>query len=623
MVLQSDVLDLQAGLALVGDLSQIGSPARIYNEITNVSAANSTGRTSFSLTLPPELEFARSGTPGWTCSATGPAVSCFNDGLVIGPQVLVAPIVEITVRGILAGPTWINLAIANAADANPANNMASLRVDSTFFMDPADLTISQRLSKPTVMPGESIELTASIVNHGPDPAASMVSFHVLPADVALLRAAASAGACSGDRLVTCVIGRVPAGESRTVALTMRADGPGAFSVVSSVASPEDDPNLADNQVASVFTVGNATPPTSSRPPFGFLDLPAEGAEVAGAFAVGGWAIDDVGVAAVRIYRDAVAPETPNTLVYLGEGLRIRGARPDVERTFQGMPESDSAGWGMLVLSNLLPNRGSGPFRIHAVAVDSHGQATLLGSRLVVGRNDRSTKPFGTIDTPAQGETVSASRYLNFGWVLTPQPKRIPQDGSTITVLVDGTPVGPVLYGHRREDIASLFPDFANAESAIGFRELDFSRLSSGLHTISWVATDSGGETEGLGSRYFRVGPVPGRIGPATAGSHPPAPQLPQESLTIAQREMSPVAIDLRALTPGACDAAVFSGIDVSAAAAKPLPIGSSLDPASGMFRWQPGPGFVGRYRLAFTRRGCGDERVIAADVILFQADQRR
>ena len=456
MVLQSDVLDLQAGLALVGDLSQIGSPARIYNEITNVSAANSTGRTSFSLTLPPESEFARSGTPGWTCSATGPAVSCFNDGLVIPPPRLsVAPIVEITVRGILAGPTWINLAIANAADANPANNMASLRVDSTFFMDPADLTISQRLSlKPTVMPGESIELTASIVNHGPDPAASMVSFHVLPADVALLRAAASAGACSGDRLVTCVIGRVPAGESRTVALTMRADGPGAFSVVSSVASPEDDPNLADNQVALVFTVGNATPPTSSRPPFGFLDLPAEGAEVAGAFALTSGVIDDVGVAAVRIYRDAVAPETPNTLVYLGEGLRIRGARPDVERTFQGMPESDSAGWGMLVLSNLLPNRGnSGPFRIHAVAVDSHGQVTLLGSRLVVGRNDRSTKPFGTIDTPAQGETVSGSRYLNFGWVLTPQPKRIPQDGSTITVLVDGTPVGPVLVrppprGHR-------------------------------------------------------------------------------------------------------------------------------------------------------------------------------
>ena len=32
---------------------------------------------------------------------------------------------------------------------------------------------------------------------------------------------------------------------------------------------------------------------------------------------------------------------------------------------------------------------------------------------------------------------------------------------------------------------------------------------------------------------------------------------------------------------------------------KPLPIGSTLDPRRGIFYWQPGPGFLGEFRLVF------------------------
>jgi len=31
-----------------------------------------------------------------------------------------------------------------------------------------------------------------------------------------------------------------------------------------------------------------------------------------------------------------------------------------------------------------------------------------------------------------------------------------------------------------------------------------------------------------------------------------------------------------------------------------LPIGSSWDPASGTFAWEPAPGFLGRYRIVFS-----------------------
>jgi len=35
---------------------------------------------------------------------------------------------------------------------------------------------------------------------------------------------------------------------------------------------------------------------------------------------------------------------------------------------------------------------------------------------------------------------------------------------------------------------------------------------------------------------------------------------------------------------------------------RPLPIGSTLDSARGVFYWQPGPGFIGKYELVFLKK---------------------
>jgi len=35
---------------------------------------------------------------------------------------------------------------------------------------------------------------------------------------------------------------------------------------------------------------------------------------------------------------------------------------------------------------------------------------------------------------------------------------------------------------------------------------------------------------------------------------------------------------------------------------RPLPIGSTLDSARGVFYWQPGPGFLGDYELVFLKK---------------------
>ena len=104
-------------------------------------------------------------------------------------------------------------------------------------------------------------------------------------------------------------------------------------------------------------------------------------------------------------------------------------------------------------------------------------------------NASATLPFGTIDTPLQGGAASGSSYVNFGWALTPQPKTIPIDGSTIQVLVDGVERRHRRLQPRAADIQALFPGFKNTNGAVGFRILDTTALTNGLHTISWTVTD--------------------------------------------------------------------------------------------------------------------------------------
>ena len=157
----------------------------------------------------------------------------------------------------------------------------------------------------------------------------------------------------------------------------------------------------------------------------------------------------------------------------------------------------------MVLTNTLPSGGNGTFALQAVARSTNGKSAIIGSRTIVAKNATSTFPFGTIDTPGQGATVSGL-VTNFGWALTPQPKAIPLDGSTIDVYIDGNPVGIPSYNDYRVDIATLFPNFANSNGAVGFFQFDSSALTNGLHTISWVVRDDAGATQGVGSRFFRV-----------------------------------------------------------------------------------------------------------------------
>ncbi|HVJ26953.1 MAG TPA: hypothetical protein VM493_05395 [Vicinamibacterales bacterium] len=272
---------------------------------------------------------------------------------------------------------------------------------------------------------------------------------------------------------------LPAGNYTIVAYALRTTS-GAF----------------DSAAAVAITAGGVAAP------FGTVDTPSNDLIVAGEVAVTGWALDDAAVAKVEIMRSPVAGEGPG-LVFVGNASFVRGARPDVQAAYPSLPNSDAAGWGYMLLSNMLPNRGSVTVTLSVYAVDHAGLRTLLGTRRIIAANAASLAPFGTIDTPGQGQTVSGV-IANFGWALTPAHTSIPIDGSTIDVYVDNIFMGHPTYGLYRADIATLFPGLANSNGAVGLFSIDTTLLTNGLHTISWVVRDNAGRSSGIGSRYFRV-----------------------------------------------------------------------------------------------------------------------
>lgn len=389
---------------------------------------------------------------------------------------------------------------------------------------------------------------------------------------------------------------------------------------------------AANTLPPIIVTLKLTPNGGTLAPFGTVDTPTDHrAGVTGAVPFTGWALDDIEVTRVSICRAAAPPEIapidPNcggaAEIFVGFGVFIDGARPDVAGQFSTYPQSTRAGWGFMVLTNFLPGQGNGTFRFTMRAEDREGNWFVLGGRTMTCANAGATLPFGTIDTPMQGGTASGT-FINFGWALTPQPKTIPFDGSTVNVLIDGQHVGNADYNHARPDIQAAFPGFNNTNGAVGFYIFDSTFIANGLHTISWTVTDNAGVTEGIGSRFFTIanGAAAATAAASSAQVSANFADLPIERSPVIGRRGWDLDAPFASFSSRASGVTVIRSEEVNRvelqlgdgeyagylrthAGLAPLPIGSSLNAATNTFTWAPGVGFVGRYDFVFVRSLAG------------------
>ena len=407
-----------------------------------------------------------------------------------------------------------------------------------------------------------------------------------------------------------------------------------------------DTTIAAAQVTVSLVVDQTG--ASTAPAFGSFDTPADGAvSLSGAIAVTGWALDDIGVNRVELYRNCVeaidrsrgacgAPASglaPN-YVYLGVGNFVTGARPDVEAAYGTQPQASRAGWGYLLLTNELPHQtsgavvgGQGTYVLTAVAVDQEGHKTVLGTKTITLDNDHATAPFGAIDTPDPGGTIPGTvapfndpnTYPNFGWAVTQAGKCIDVTSTaSYGVQIDGVSRPLTLNtnwvaGLSRSDIASSFSGLCNTANAGAVYYIHPSALglAAGLHTLAWTVTDSAGKTAGIGSRFFSL--------VNSAGADVPSPVVASSAamLAIATRSLSAAIgpddhqpfttiVDGAVRVPSTSRVVIDLGGPVQAGAqvvngaTRALPPGSTLDAANGRFYWQPIVGFLGAFDFVFT-----------------------
>ncbi len=300
---------------------------------------------------------------------------------------------------------------------------------------------------------------------------------------------------------------------------------------------------AESAQAAFWTFTTGVP----SPPFGQVDTPVQNAAgVQGAIGVTGWALDDVGVTTVEIFRNCLAFEPGNcqtvlgnSVVYIGEAAFLPGARPDVEAAFPTYPLNNRAGWGYLMLTPMLPHvpgsqpfGGQGALTLYAIATDTNGNRRILGRSSdpndptystptgITMTNDAIAKPFGAIDTPGQGATIGGI-FNNFGWAITPDNNPtggdpddilIPTNGSTMTVFIDGNPTALVAYKQCRgsvgnpvpagiycnDDVSNIFgnptpqpPLTTRTANSTKFRNLDAQRAAIGAYTFNTASLSNG------------------------------------------------------------------------------------------------------------------------------------
>ena len=161
------------------------------------------------------------------------------------------------------------------------------------------------------------------------------------------------------------VGGLPAGSTVTGAITVTLTG-------------------ASNTAGPIAVLLKLIPNGTQARPFGVVDTPLDNTTgVTGAVPFTGWALDDIEVTRVMVCRAAfgaeVAPIDPNcggaAQIFVGFGVFIDGARPDVLAAFPTYPVNPRGGWGFMVLTNMLPAQGNGTYLFYMHAQDRDGHTT--------------------------------------------------------------------------------------------------------------------------------------------------------------------------------------------------------------------------------------------------------
>ena len=252
----SDSASLTIGASADISLEKTANPqtASVGDNVTYTLTARNAGPSSAAgvavhETLPSGMTFV-SASAGCTGTTT---ITCSAGTITAGGSAVFT--IVVTVGASRAGDNVANIATVDSTtphDPDPSNNTAG----STVTVAPrADLSITKSAADTTPDVNADDTFTLRVTNNGPNTADDVTVSDPVPGGLAFVAASPE---CSFDGSnVTCLIGTLANGATRSVTVTLRA-GPGAAGLtipnVTSVSSTTPDPSGANNTAVETVTV---------------------------------------------------------------------------------------------------------------------------------------------------------------------------------------------------------------------------------------------------------------------------------------------------------------------------------------------------------------------------------
>lgn len=239
--------DLAASISAAPEVAIPGG-SLAYTIVVSNSGPSAAAGAVITDTLPANVAFTSA--PAGCTHATG-RVTCDAGSLASGASRTYQVVVDVDPA---ASGTLINSATVTGSEADPdtGNNTATI---STTVLVEADLVISKSDSPDPVVAGDTLTYTLAITNNGPAIATGVVFTDTLPAAVAF--ASAPAGCTHTAGVVTCAVGSLASGATRTYPVVVAVDPAAGGTLINTatVAGNETDP--VSNNTSTVGTTVTA------------------------------------------------------------------------------------------------------------------------------------------------------------------------------------------------------------------------------------------------------------------------------------------------------------------------------------------------------------------------------
>jgi hypothetical protein len=221
---------------------------------------------------------------------------------------------------------------------------------------------------------------------------------------------------------------------------------------------------------------------------GVVDHPDPTVTHSGVVLVKGWAYDPLSISRIELWVD---DQYQHNVVMGLPFIDVIEAYPQ----YPGL-HHEKVGFQTGFLASRFP---SGPHTVELRAVLSNGQVHDFGRRTVQISNGDNQSPFGSVDQPDASGTYNGTGVIAVvGWAAD-------ADGiQRVDVQLDGGNMMSAMYGDARPDVGAAFPDFPAALFSGWIANLDTTRVTDGVHTLTITATDRLGMTKLIGRRMIQV-----------------------------------------------------------------------------------------------------------------------